>query len=284
MYSLEISCSPEEADELSAELWEAGTIGIRELEPADGSVRLIAGFESAESQKLLTRFARHAPHWRQEPAIDWLKQSEQSWPGRLVGKTFFLCPPWCREETPAGRTRLIHNPGLACGTGEHPCTQMAIEALEDTVQPFSRVADIGTGSGILSIAALQLGAKAVIGVDIDELAVTVAADNFRLNRLEPRLAVGSADRIRLDWADILVANISGTVLLSIWDDIIGAARPGGTLILTGFSAGESHAFEELLDYPTVLSSGKWRCIVGARGSRTPGSSLKHGGRARRPEL
>jgi ribosomal protein L11 methyltransferase len=161
---------------------------------------------------------------------------------------------------------------------------MAIEALEDTVQPFSRVADIGTGSGILSIAALQLGAKAVIGVDIDELAVTVAADNFRLNRLEPRLAVGSAGCIRLDWADILVANISGTVLLSIWSDVIRAMRPGGTLILTGFGSGESHVFEQLLENLTVLSSGKWRCIVGAQGSRTPGSSLKHGGRARRPGL
>ena len=75
-----------------------------------------------------------------------------------VGERLFLAPPWSEETVPDGRVRLIHNPGLACGTGEHPCTQMALAAMERIVKPGDRVADIGTGSGILAIGAALLKA------------------------------------------------------------------------------------------------------------------------------
>jgi ribosomal protein L11 methyltransferase len=265
VYSLQLTCSGDQVDLLSAELWEAGTAGIREIDNTDGTVCLIAGFQTNEFRAtLLTQFTAHQPKWLHEPATDWVHHAQTAWPGRFIGRHFFLCPPWCEEPTPPNRKRLVHNPGLACGTGEHPCTQMAIEALERGVHPGSRTADIGTGSGILSIAALQLGAAAALGVDPDESAIAVALENSRLNSLSPFFAVASADAIATAWADVVIANISGTVLLALWDDLNRITRPGGTLILTGFPASELPAFKPLLNNPETLASQTWRCLVGTK--------------------
>lgn len=267
MYSLDLLCTAEEIDRLSTELWEAGTAGIRELETKQGRVLLIAGFEDgAQRSALVQHFAAHEPIWRKEPETDWVAYTENLWPGRLIGKKFFLCPPWCQEETPQGRHRLVHNPGRACGTGEHPCTQLALEALEEMVEPRVRVVDIGTGSGILVIAARQLGASLAVGIDPDEQGLLVARDNFRLNELPALLAAGFADAVASGWADVTVANISGTVLLDAMDDLLRITRPGGVLVLTGFVEGELPAFESLLGGGQILSAGEWRCLI----ARTPG--------------
>src|SRR5690242_7249880 len=179
MYSLALRCQADQVDELSAELWAAGTLGIRELDGEQGRIILIAGFEDGtDDSELLRRFATHEPEWYRESDTDWVARAESSWPGLAIGRRFFLCPPWCKEETPPGRHRLVHNPGLACGTGEHPCTRLAIEALESVVMPGVRVADIGAGSGILAVAARQLGASEAVGIDPDDQALRVALENF----------------------------------------------------------------------------------------------------------
>jgi ribosomal protein L11 methyltransferase len=261
VHSLELCCRADQVDELMAEFSEAGTLGVREMEEADGCVRLIAGFAQADGSELLHRFVAFRPQWRKEEPTDWVEHTQQQWPGRTVGQRFFICPPWNTEKTPAGRIRLIQNPGVASGTGEHPCTQLAIEALENADVGNARVADVGTGSGILALAARQLGAAEAIGLDPDEEALSTAAENFLLNGQELRLAVGSADALKTGWADITVANISGTVLFAITDDLLRCTRPGGTLVFTGFTEGELRAFERLLPVRRVFESGEWRCIV-----------------------
>lgn len=260
MYSLELTCKPEDSDLIVADLWEAGTAGIRE-EPAGEFVHLIAGFPSnALRQQLLDRFAAYTPAWRIEHDTDWVQYTRDAWPGRLAGKRFFLCPVWRDEPAPAGRIRLLHNPGLACGTGEHACTRLALEALESTVFPGCRVADIGTGSGMLAIAARQLGASSVIAADPDESVLAAARENFNLNGLQALLAAGSASAIRTAWADVTVANISGTVLLAILEDLQRLTKRNGRLILTGFTEDELPVFTELFPSSRVLVEGEWRCI------------------------
>ena len=121
---------------------------------------------------------------------------------------------------------------------------------------------MGTGSGILAIAAMQLGAGSAVGVDLDESALGVARENHQLNRLTARLAVASADCLADACADITVANISATVLLFLGDDLLRMTAAGGGLILTGFTEPELQAIEE--SFPSVDARvselGEWRCL------------------------
>lgn len=249
MYSLHLKCLADEVDLISAELWEAGTAGIRELD--DG---LIAGFETNERRAEL--LARFGGTWTQEDSTDWVEATQRAWPARCIGNRIFLTPQWNQDETPSGRVRIVHNPGLACGTGEHACTQLAMTALETLSLAGKTVVDIGTGSGLLAIAALRLGAAQAVGVDLDEAALSAARENFALNGLVAELAVGSADCLRA--ADVIVANISATVLLAIADDLIGL---GAAMILSGFSDYELSVVEQTFGRGTVSALDEWRCLL-----------------------
>ncbi len=263
MYSLHLTCNADQVDLLSAELWELGTAGIRELDVGE-RVNLIAGFENnAARENLLERFAPFTPEWEAEEAIDWVQWTHDAWPARVVGRRLFLAPPWSEEATPEGRVRLIHNPGLACGTGEHPCTQLALTALERLVEPGSRVLDVGTGSGMLAIAAKLLGAAFVVGADTDVAAFGAAQENFALNQLEPRLYAGSADAAADNCFELTIGNISGSVLLSILDDLLRVTKSQGHLILTGFTEGELPRFLQLFPTAGVSALNEWRCLTAA---------------------
>ncbi|MFL6351073.1 MAG: 50S ribosomal protein L11 methyltransferase [Bryobacteraceae bacterium] len=261
MYSLRITCCSGQVDYLSGELWETGTSGIHELSSGD-SVVLIAAFETNEHRgDLLRRFARYAPEWEHENGADWVQYTRDAWPARTVGAKLFLAPHWCSDPTPEGRDRIIHNPGQACGTGEHPCTELALRALEECVTIGSRVIDVGTGSGIVAIAAKRLGAGLAIGMDIDEASLQAARENFLLNDLTPQLVVGSAEAGGDACVDITVANISGTVLLSILAELLRITRANGCLILTGFAEEELPVLRAYLPGAIVSAISEWRCIV-----------------------
>ena len=155
MYS--VSTSPD----LLADLYEAGTAGVIEH---DG--QLEAFFEDAE---VAARFGEP----RLTAETDWVQHIYDAWPPLLVGEKFFVVAPWRTEPTPPGRFRLEINPGQQCGTGRHPCTRLCLEAMERVVRPGDSVLDVGTGSGILSIAAKLLGAGRVAACDIDPDAAKV---------------------------------------------------------------------------------------------------------------
>jgi ribosomal protein L11 methyltransferase len=260
MYSLRLRCHPDDVDLLSAELWEQGTAGIRELNES-AAITLIAGFETNEARTaLLDRFAGYAPEWYAEDSTDWVAVSRNAWPPREVGQRFFLAPYWAEDPTPDGRVRVIHNPGLACGTGEHPCTQLALMALERCTPANKTVVDIGTGSGLLAIAALKLGAARAVGADVDEQAIGAASENFELNSLRPELVCASADALADSSADVTVANINGSVLLFIWEDLLRVTRQPGTLIVTGFQQSEAQRFVELLPGSHLQQGDDWCCL------------------------
>jgi ribosomal protein L11 methyltransferase len=261
MYSLHLTCSSEEVERVSFGLWEAGTVGIREEERGE-LVELIAGFEDLTDRENLSRqFSERSPVWEREEDTDWVSATHQSWPGRAVGERIFLAPVWNTDETPDGRVRVIHNPGLASGTGEHPCTQLALASLERCVSAGNVVVDIGTGLGILSVAALRLGACAAIGLDVDLASLDSASENFLLNDFRPLLVAGSAECIASEVADVLVANISGTVLLGIADELLRIVRPKGWLILTGFPESELAILRQAFGSGEVSEMNEWRCLM-----------------------
>ena len=262
MYTLHLTCVTSEIDEISAQLWECGTVGVQELDLGGDSVSLIASFETNRLREtLLEQFRAFSPQWRREPDTNWILETQNAWPGRAVGHSLFLAPPWCRVPTPQGRHRVIHNPGLACGTGEHPCTRLALQALEQAIFTGCSVADIGTGSGVLAIVALYLGAATVIAFDTDEQALQAARQNFLLNNLQPNLFSGSTDALAHSSFDIAVANINASVLFSLADDLLRILRPGGELILTGFPKSESSQVAQLFPPHKLLEEDNWLCLI-----------------------
>jgi ribosomal protein L11 methyltransferase len=205
------------------DLHESGTSGIVEH---DGYLE--AFFEDRE---VAARFG--APVECEE--IDWVARTHDAWPPILVGEKFFVVAPWRDDPTPPGRFRLEINPGLQCGTGQHPCTRLCLEAMERVIRPGDSVLDGGTGSGILSIAAKMLGAGRVIACDIDPDAEPTYTERVPF-------FVGSADAVRNGAFDVVVANIS--------EDVIGRLRPdlervAARRILSGF---QNH-------------DNEWTCII-----------------------
>lgn len=121
--------------------------------------------------------------------------------------------------------------------------------------------DVGTGSGILAIAALRLGAELAVGIDPDVSALQAAHENFALNGIDPTLVAGFVDCVTGGCSDLTLANISGSVLLSIFDDLLRITSPGGRLILTGFNESEVRVFLRLLPTAEVSALNEWRCVT-----------------------
>jgi ribosomal protein L11 methyltransferase len=224
VFSLFFRPSADREDYLVAELWELGTTGI--VEEAGG---LRSFFDDKDRLHLVDSLASDAPELREEQAIDWAQATRDAWPPSAVGQRFFLAPPWCTEATPPGRLRLPIYPGMACGTGRHPATRLALQAIEQHVRPGDRVADIGTGSAILASAAALVGAGQVIGCDVDPAAIGIARE-----RTSIPLFVGSAGAIRSAWADVVIANIDAATIEELAAEFARIRKPDSVLILTGF--------------------------------------------------
>jgi len=249
VFSLQLTCSPTQEEELIAELHEAGTTGITE-EP--GGLRAFFTDE-AGTNELLARFAPFGPELRREPDIDWEKATRDAWPTLLVGSRFFLAAAWNTDPTPASRLRLEIHPGMACGTGWHPCTQLCLEALERTVQPGATVLDVGSGSGILSAAARLLGAGRVFACDIDFEALLVARERVLL----PMFA-GSLDAVQSATADAIVANISSAAAEELAPEFARVRRTDSVLILSGFT--EDDLPEGYAPRHSLRRDG-WACLI-----------------------
>lgn len=158
---------------------------------------------------------------------DWAYSWQKYYKPLSIGERLYVVPQWEREEpVPQGRVPFYLNPGLTFGTGSHASTQLCLEGVEAHTRQGDRVLDLGCGSGILSIAALRLGAAAARAVDIDEQCLTVARDNAALNNIGP-------DRYTVEVGDLLTdedfrASLGGgyqIVLANIVADVIIALAP-----------------------------------------------------------
>jgi ribosomal protein L11 methyltransferase len=200
---------------------------------------------------------------------DWANAWKAHYPAIRIGRRIVIRPTWIAYEPSVGDIVVSLDPGAAFGTGLHPTTNRCLQALESVVQPGDRVLDVGTGSGILSITAVALGAAEAFGVDVDEVAVSVAQANVQANGLSDKIAigVGSVDLPPLGTRyNVVIANIIARVIIEIAPQLVARLEPTGTLIAAGVIADRAE------DVATQLTSvglslrrfddGYWVTFVG----------------------
>lgn len=177
------------------------------------------------------------------PEVDWMEAWKDNYPAQEVGKKLIVLPYWLAQEDQSGRLPVILDPGLTFGTGFHPSTQLVLEQMEQRVKPGSACLDLGSGSGILSIAALRLGASTAVGVDIDPKAEKAAAENAAYNGYgAPEFTAltgnvlsdkGLMDRLKKDAYQVVLVNIVADVIVALAPVLPEFLKEDSTLICSG---------------------------------------------------
>ncbi len=173
---------------------------------------------------------------------DWMNSWKAYYRPLSIGNRLYVCPRWIDEPTPARRVKLALDPGVAFGTGSHHTTRMCLELLEGCLSGGETVLDLGCGSGILSIAAILLGAKSAVAVDIDPVAEHVARENAAQNGISEkacRVEIGDvvtneALQARIAGKyDVVVANIVASVIISLAPFALTCLKSGAPFVVSG---------------------------------------------------
>lgn len=178
------------------------------------------------------------PTFRYVDDEDWAEAWKAHYHPVRLGKHILVRPRWIEVIPQPGDLVIALDPGMAFGTGTHPTTQLCLEALEDLVQPGIDALDLGCGSGILAIGAALLGARKILAVDIDPIAVQVTEENARANGVADRIIAheGSLDTVLTSARrfDLVIVNILAKVIVAMCDAGLGqTVRPGGRAIFSG---------------------------------------------------
>lgn len=198
---------------------------------------------------------------------DWANNWKQYYKPTKVGEHIVVKPTWEDYEEKPGEVVVELDPGMAFGTGTHETTRMCIKALEKKVKKDTTVFDIGTGSGILSIAAAKLGAKHVVGVDLDPVAVESAKKNLEFNKVNNiEILYGDLMEVVEGKADIVVANILADIIMFLSEGVRAFIEDGGYFIASGIlNTQRDKVTDKLkaLDFKIeeVMEDGEWICII-----------------------
>lgn len=273
---LEVAVPPEQAEVESWRLWEAGAVAVEERVMPGGAVLLVAGFPDRSALDAGVRAVSGRARvvgddgaWR-----DTWKQFARSY---VVAGRLAVVPAWADAgplDPEAGlglQARIVIDPGAAFGL-EHATTRACLELLVAHVTPGAAVLDVGCGSGILSVAAAVLGAGRVVACDLDRVAVTTTQDNARRNGVAVEAYEGSVDTVSdgVPGAthDIVVANLGGAaVVVDLAPALLGAARPGGVVVVGGVLADHDRPARAALHAaaPTArveaVDADPWRTFV-----------------------
>jgi ribosomal protein L11 methyltransferase len=201
---------------------------------------------------------------------DWLEGWKQSFTVQRVGQRIVIAPSWEEYERQMGEIVVTLDPGRAFGTGEHQTTRLCLAAIERLIRPGDAVVDVGTGSGILAIAAARLGAGSVVAVENDSDAVLVAHENIERNGIAKFVTVVEGTLgpalLKAQTADLIVMNISSAIVRDSMVDVARTLKPGGFYVASGFIDETLPAVQRAvaaagLRMLGVDADGEWRCIV-----------------------
>jgi ribosomal protein L11 methyltransferase len=274
-----------EAEETaSALLFDAGTTGIITLEESEDAVRLGAYFDAQADAEEIARdieaaFARAGMRSSlMSVAItavadqDWMQKWKEGFAPIALGERLIIAPSWRLPEA-SERIVIQIDPGMAFGTGTHETTRMCLELLEAHWRG-GRMIDVGTGTGILAIAAARLAPDSeIIAIDIDPLAVEVARENIEINQTSAAIAIreGQPAEYAGGAFDAVVANLTAEVIIALLPDLAGCMATYGTMILSGIlmtlAADVERALQEAgLRCIEQREAGEWTALVAGRGN------------------
>jgi ribosomal protein L11 methyltransferase len=247
------------AERLSAEAWSAGAAGIEEREAEDGVELLIyAPAGDAEAVRAAVAEAAEAgavAAAEPVPESDWSERWKQGLEAILVSPRLLVRPSFIEHAPAPGQAELVVDLGQAFGTGRHESTRLALEwidALAPELPQGCRVLDVGTGTGVLALAAIRLAGARAVAFDLDPLAAPIARENALANGLAAglRLFTGSLDALGDADFDLVVANLLKSELLPLTRGIAAHTAPGGRAVFSGLLARDA---EEVL--PALTTAG-----------------------------
>ncbi|MDD7545119.1 50S ribosomal protein L11 methyltransferase [Actinobacillus porcinus] len=285
---IRLNSTNERAEAISDFLEELGSVSVTFMdsqdtpifEPLPGETRLwgntdvIALFDAEtdmnpiltalqESQLLESGFAYKIEQIEDK---DWEREWMDNFHPMKFGKRLWICPTW-REIPEPDAVNVMLDPGLAFGTGTHPTTALCLEWLDSLDLEGKTVIDFGCGSGILAIAALKLGAKSAVGIDIDPQAILASRNNAEANGVADRLQLFLSDDKPVDLkADVVVANILAGPLKELYPVISQLPKAQGDLGLSGILATQAQsvcdAYAQTFELDPVVEREEWCRITG----------------------
>lgn len=278
-----VTTAPQAVEAVANILLESRTGGVEEAHPAPGIVQLrgylpvgpavdviLAAIE--QRVRTLPGYGLEIGPGRITTSIvedaGWAHAWKNHFKAFPVGRRFWITPTWSDTPPPPGRLVVELDPGMAFGSGLHASTQLCLLVLEDRVQGGERVIDIGTGSGILAIAAAKLGAATTLAIDNDPFAVGVAQRNVAHNGVARQVEVRQGDLLRgvAGQADVILANLTADIHLDLLPAVRGMLESDGVVVASGIVADrqlevEAVATDAGLRVDQVRRDGEWRCLV-----------------------
>jgi ribosomal protein L11 methyltransferase len=243
---------PELAGRVIAEAWAAGAVGIEERQPGGdtgpGAMAVLVVYHEAENaaalRLALAGFESEgvlAGPSEPVPQVDWTQAWKQGLEAIEISDRLVVRPSFVAHAGPLGQQELVVDPGQAFGTGGHASTLLALQWIDSLLAEtggradLARLLDVGTGTGVLALAALRLGAREAVAFDLDPLAVEEARVWAERNGLARRLRLftGPIAALAGDPFDWVVANLLRKEVLPIAEEITAAVRPGGSVVLSG---------------------------------------------------
>lgn len=251
------------------------------LEPALGetplwdSVKITGLYEAdIDTAAATARISKHLQQplpehaWELLEDKDWEREWMKNYHAIRCGERLWICPSWQQPPEP-DKINLMLDPGLAFGTGTHPTTFMCLQWIDSQDFTHLKVMDYGCGSGILGIATLLLGARQVIGVDIDPQALLATRENARRNQLaEDAMPVFMPARTPREPVDVMLANILAGPLAELAPTLAALTRQGGRLCLSGILAIQAatvmKAYSQWFDFDPVIRHEEWVCLTATK--------------------